>query len=344
MRYQAYVDEVPTKDAYRLSYSPREGYGTTIVCPWVVVTGESGTTYQFMRCYGMPQLTNVLNFGAFRGTGELDKQAPLVIPFSETPAVEPFEISETADAVVYAASDHTLTLGPDGYHWRDAGGRIDLRAHLVGQPVTFWVPAQEGFTAPMLSRSHLGTVSGTIDGDPVEGLWTHDHMYSTPGLNFQQTLFTQEIHNFWMNWWIEYDDGSTEGGFAWRGRPGTGFAAAHHYVDGRSHARTDARLSFDFTERGSIEKFTLKLGRDLTVEFTQNGSLDWPIHTYGTATSSSRDKKIVKSWNYTEHFPHNFGLVEDYQIAHANLFGRYPSLRGLMDQATVQDGSLRFGR
>jgi hypothetical protein len=260
------------------------------------------------------------------------------------PAVEPFRIAETDDSVVYSASNHSLTLGPDGYHWRDAGGRIELDATLVGRPVTFWFPAQEGLTAPMLSRSHLARVTGVIDGDPVEGLWTHDHMYSTPGLNFQETRFTQELHNFWMNWFVEYDDGTTEGGFAWRGRPGTGFSAAHHYVDGHSHARTDARLSFEFTERGSVEKMTLALGRDLTVEFTQLGSLDWPIHTYGTVTSTSREKKVVKSWNYTEHFPHNFGLVEEYQISHSKLFGRYPSLQGLLESATVRDGSLHFGR
>jgi hypothetical protein len=340
MRYTNYLSPAPTVDSFRLSHKPAHGLATSLVCPWVLVTGESGATYQFMRAYALPEPNSVVNFGAFKGAGELDKQAPLVYPFSEHPAVEVYEITEDANSVTYASPTHSLRLGTDEFRWVDANGRIDLTANLLGQPCTFDVPPQTGFKHPHVSRSHLARVTGIIDGDPVDGIWMHDHIYSTPGVNFRETEFTQVLHNFWMNWLVEYDDGTVEGGYAWRGRKGTGFAAAHHYVDGVSHARNDARLSFKHTERGSIETLTLKLGNDLEVEFEQHGSLDWPIHTYGTVKSISRDKKVVKSWNYSEQFPDNWGLVEEYQLAYAKLFAKYPSLQGLLSGAAVIDNNI----
>lgn len=344
MHYMNYLEDVPDKDSYRLSHQPQAGYGNVLISPWVIVTGASGTHYQFMRGYGISDKTTVVNFGAYKGNGVLDAQGPLVYPFSEHPAVEKYTVSETEDAVTYAGPTHSFTIGTTGYDWTDANGRIQLHGELLGQPCTFWVPEQDGLDHPMLSRSHLGTVTGTIDGDPVEGLWMHDHMYSTPGTSFIDTKFLGNIHNFWMNWLVQYDDGTYEGGHAWRGRPGTGFAAAHHYVDGHSIARTDAKIDVDFTERGSISTLRLTLGDDVSIEFEQHGSLDWPIHTYGTVKSISRDKKVVKSWNYSEHFPLNWELVEEFQTASARLYGRYPSFQGMLENASLRNGKIVFNR
>ena len=342
MRYVNYLDPHPSVESFRLSHSPRDGLGVVLICPWVILRGESGANYQFMRAYALPEMHTVINFGAYRGIGELDKQAPLLISFSEHPAVEAYTVTEDATAIAYASPSHRLRLGLGQFEWVDAGGRIDLRAELMGQPCTFFVPEQTGIPHPILSRSHFGYVTGTIDDDPVRGIWTHDFIFSRPGLTFGETHFTRVLHNYWMNWMVEYDDGTFEGGHAWRGRPGTGFAAAHHVVDGVSHARSDARITMTHTERGSIDTLTLQLGDELVVELDQHGSLDWPIHTYGTVRHISRDKTVVRSWNYSEQFPHNWGLVEDYQLAHAKLFGQYPSLQGLLSGASVKQGLLRF--
>jgi hypothetical protein len=344
VRYHNYVDSAPTVESFRLSHTPRPGLGIALIMPWVVVTGQTGTTYQFLRGYGLPERNTVLNFGVYRGTDELDKQAPLLIPFSEHPPVEPLMVTEDDEAVTYSTRSHELRLGVKGFDWRDANGRVNLHAELLGRPCAFWIPEQDGVQHPLLSRSHFGRVRGTIDGDQVDGIWMHDHIYSRPSLSFLETDFTRVLHNYWMNWLVEYDDGSVEGGYAWRGRPGTGFAAAHHYTDGVSTARTDARLTFSRTERGSIDHVTLQLGRDLTVEFAQHGSLDWPIHTYGSVVAISREKAVRRSWNYTEFFPSNWGLVEDYQLAHAKLFGRYPSLQRMLEQSHIADDAIVFAR
>ena len=45
---------------------------------------------------------------------------------------------------------------------------------------TFWVPEQEGYEYPQMLRSHLGKATGTLDGEPVEGLFMLDYIYSRP--------------------------------------------------------------------------------------------------------------------------------------------------------------------
>lgn len=135
-----------------------------------------------------------------------------------------------------------------------------------------------------------------------------------------------KLHNLWLNWLVEYEDGSHEGGYAWRGRPGAGFAAAHHVVvDGVSTACSHARVDTHFTERGTVHEVDLALGGETALVLEQAGSTDWPLHTCGTVGSINRGKKIARSWNYTEFFPLNWSAVADYQAAHDALFGRRPS-------------------
>jgi hypothetical protein len=193
-------------------------------------------------------------------------------------------------------------------------------------------------------RSHLGKATGTLDGEPVEGLFMLDYIYSRPDAMWTEMGMLTKLHNVWLNWLVEYDDGGYEGGYAWRGRPGTGFAAAHHVVDGVSTARSDAEVTTHFTGRGSVSRVELALGRDATFTLEQDGSTDWPLHTCGTVASSSgaAGRSIAKSWNYTEFFPLNWAAVADYQAAHRGLYGRYPSFARLMKNARIKDQFLVF--
>jgi hypothetical protein len=185
-------------------------------------------------------------------------------------------------------------------------------------------------------RSHLGKATGTLDGEPVEGLFMLDYIYSRPGAMWTEIGMLTKLHNLWLNWLVEYEDGGYEGGYAWRGRPGTGFAAAHHFVDEVSTARTDARIQTHHTERGTVARVTLGLG-DLIVELEQAGSLDWPLHTCGTVSAISNGRKVKRSWNYTEYFPVNWSAVAGYQAAYHALYGKHPSFQKLMSGARVDD-------
>jgi hypothetical protein len=124
--------------------------------------------------------------------------------------------------------------------------------------------------------------------------------------------------------------------------PGLDFTAAHHVVDGVSRARPDAAMTLHRTERGSIDSLTLDLGGELHIEFEQQGSYDWPIHTYGTKARVSRDKTVARSWCYMENMPLNWGLVEEYQLVSARLKGRYPSLQRVLEGASVVDGRIVY--
>ena len=152
----------------------------------------------------------------------------------------------------YVGDSFRFDWGVDRYGWEDAGGKVQLEARRLGQVCTFWVPSQPGYEHPQMLRSHLGKVEGTIDGEAVEGLFMLDYIYSRPDAMWSEMGMLTKLHNIWLNWLVEYEDGSLEGGYAWRGRPGTGFAAAHHFVDGASRARSDAVIVEERTERGTI--------------------------------------------------------------------------------------------
>lgn len=343
MRYSVYTEE-PTTEGFRLDHNPREDLGVVLVCLWANLTGKSGKSYNVMRACQIPGKNESMNFGAYEVTGDLDSPGKLVYSFKDFPAVEDFRTHQDGDAVVYEGNSFRFALGVNEFTWSDAGDNIQLDAQRLGQTVTYSVPQQDGYEHPTMERSTMGKAVGRIGDDPVEGLFMIDLIYSRPDLTFGETMFTRKIHNYWMNWLIEYEDGELEGGFAWRGQPGSGFAAAHHYRDGISHARADARIDVERTERGSMQEVTLSLGSDVRVRFEQQGSYDWPIHTQGVAVETLRDKKIKNSWNYSENFPLNWGLVEEYQTAYSNLYGRYPSLRGLLDGARVVDGKIVLER
>jgi len=334
VRYLVYIEGEPGLDAYRLDHAPRTDLSPVFICPFIVVTGASGAIYNSMRGIQADDKGSVMNMGTYRLNGVLDKQCPLLFEWRDAPAAESYQVTADGDAVSYLSDHFRLDFGIRDYRWIDAGGRLDVRAERLGQVCTFWVPVQPGYEYPQMLRSHLGRATGTIDGDSVTGLFMLDYIYSTPGALWTEMGMLTKLHNVWLNWLVEYEDGGWEGGYAWRGRPGTGFAAAHHCVEGTSTARSDARIETRHTHRGTVAQVALTLG-DLTVELDQRGSLDWPLHTCGTVSRISSGRTIRRSWNYTEYFPLNWSAVADFQAAHRALYGKPPSFRRLMEGARV---------
>ena len=112
---------------------------------------------------------------------------------------------------------------------------------------------------------------------------------------------------------------------------------AHHVVDGVSTGRCDAHIDFDTTERGTPTVVRLSLGSDTHVELRQKGSQDWPMHTCGTVSAINRDRKIRRSWNYTEFYPLNWPKVIDFFRAYEGLHGKPPSWRKTFEGARIVD-------
>jgi hypothetical protein len=340
LRYHQYTESEPTLDSYRLSHEPRAGYGMVFLCPFAVVTGESGNMYQLMRGYQGRSKGTVLNYGIYQLDDELDHQVDHLYPYSVVPVDEPFRCVDRGDAVAYVSDHSELVFGVSDYSWYDASGKVELHGERLGPVGTWWVPTQDGIDVPQMLRSHMAKVTGAVGDDPVEGLFMADLIYSRPDVMWNEMGMLTKVHNVWLNWLVEYTDGTYEGGYAWRGRPGSGFAAAFHVVDGEGTGRTDAELILDHTERGSVSGVTLRLGGEVTVELEQDGSTDWPLHTCGRAVRTSRDKEIARSWNYTEYFPLNWGDIYDYMTAYEKLYGRPASFRRLMDGAIVNSEQL----
>jgi hypothetical protein len=287
----------------------------------------------------MPSKGLVLNFGAYRGSDDVDTPADLFISNRELPVVEPYWMERSADRVVYGGPTFEFVIREDAYEWRDGSGRVQITAERLGQACAVWAPPQPGIENGFLDRSHLCWATGTIDGERVEGLFAEDHVYSAPGLTLRESGLVKTLENFWMQWLIEFEDGSIESGTAWRGQPGTGFAHAHHYADGRSRARRDGRIEIIRNGNGSIERALLTFP-EVSFEFEQVGSYDWPFHTYGRVASCSREAQVVKSWHYIENWPLNMHLIEEYQHAYQQLYGRPCSLRKLTEGARMENEAL----
>jgi hypothetical protein len=341
LRYSVYLEE-PTLDSYRLSYCPREDYAVAFICPFAVVTDASGKMYNSLRGLDGEVKGLATNYGFFELNGQLDESGPLLYSYREIPNMEPYWVKESADSVHYIGKNFQFDFRVDGYDWYDAKGRWELTTKRLGQACTFWVPAQGEYKLPQMLRSHMAKATGTINGERVEGLFMLDIIYSHPATTFFEVPMVTKLHNLWLNWLVEYTDGSYEGGYAWRGRPGTGFAAAHHVVGGVSTGRTDAVIESTYTERGTVKKNILHLGNEVTVELAQYGNCDWPIHSCGHVVSTSRDKEIAKSWNYTEFMPLNAQEMMTFQQTYREFIGQAPRLGRIYKEALVRDGYLVF--
>ncbi len=336
LKYQSYLEDM-TIAGLRMDYSPVAGTGLVFICPFVVCSSDSGRMFQLMRGVNGRQKGVTLNFGIYEVPDALDAQAPFLYDKHKAPVLESLKIQERGEFIAYEGDHFSLQLGVRGCRWLDASGEVDLAIEPVGKVSTFSIPSQDRLPYPQILRSHMGRVRGKIDGELVTGLFMIDFIYSRPDLLWNEMGMMTELHNVWLNWLVEYEDGGFEGGLAWRGRPGTGFAAAHHVVDGVSTARCDAVIDFDTTERGSLRTVRLALGQDTRVTFHQKGSLDWPMHTCGTVSSINHNRRIKRSWNYTEFYPLNWPAVIEYFKAYERLYGNPPSWRKTFENARIVD-------
>ena len=218
--------------------------------------------------------------------------------------MEPYEYSESADAVHFVGENVRLDLRVGSYDWYDAKGRFEIHVQQLGQACTFFVPKQEGIPAPLHERSEFGKATGQINGDPIEGFTFLDANYSHPGTLYFHLPLIRKLEKQWSMWLVEYSDGEIWGGFAWKGRGDTGFRAGHLVRNRVSTAYSDCRMLTTYDERGTVWKTRVELGGEW-FELEQDTCSDWPPHTFGWVVSTSRGKDIAKGCNYTEWMPDN---------------------------------------
>jgi hypothetical protein len=84
------LEAEPTLDSYRLNYQPWTNYSAVFICPFLVLTSESGDMLNLMRGIQWQQKVEAVNFGIYKLDGRLDQQCPMYYPLSEVPLVEPY--------------------------------------------------------------------------------------------------------------------------------------------------------------------------------------------------------------------------------------------------------------
>ena len=329
--YEVFIEQ-PTLDFYRQGYSPREDYTITGLWVAVIVTGASGKRYTGERGFGEIAEGIAHTYKLMElNEQNLDDFSPELYPELPNEQMEPYQYSESADAVHRVGENVRLDSRVGSYDWYDAKGRWEIHVELVGQACTFWVPEQEGIPVPIQHRSQIGKAMGQINGDPVEGWGYIDANYSHPGVLYFNLPLIRKLEKQWSMWLVEYTDGEIDAGFAWKGRGDTGFSAGHLIRNGVSTAVPDARTFTTYNERGVVTKSRIELGGEV-VELEQDTCAIWPIHTFGRVVSTSRGKEIAKSWNYTEWMPDNMEELIDRYV----LTGQRPS-REAQRQAKIEN-------
>ena len=334
IQYEVWTER-PTLEIYRRGHCPREDYTLAGMWPGGIFTGASGKRYHGMRGFDELVQNNAHTYMFMEmNKGNLTDNSPNLYPELPIDQFEPFDYSETADAVRYVGENVRLEVGVGRFDWYDAKGRFEIHVQQLGQACTFWVPEQEGIPVPIQHRSEIGKATGKINGDPVEGFTFLDSSYSHPDVMYFHLPLIRKLEKQWSMWVVEYADGEMDAGFAWRGRGQTGFNPAHLIVNGVSTALSDSRTITVYDKRGTVCKTRVELGGEV-VELEQDTVSDWPAHTFGNVVSTSRGKKIAKSWNYIEWMPDNTEkLLEGYlsgqiEVHHAQ-------------QAWIQNESLFF--
>ena len=305
--YEVWLEE-PTIDQYRQGYSPRADYSLAGMWPGAVLAGASGRWYHGMR--GFDELAvgmaHTYTFMELRPGDRYNFGTQLYeeLPIDE---FEPYEYSETNDAVLFVGEHVNVQVREGSFDWSDAGGRYELHVEQVGSACTLWVPEQDGIPDPIQHRSQIGKAVGHVNGDPVEGFTFLDWSYSRPGVVYFNLPLIRKLEKQWSMWLVEYADGELDAGFVWKGRGDTGFRASHLIVDGRSQAIHQGITDTTYDDRGTVWRTRLEVG-DQVIDLEQDTVSDWPSHTFGPVTSTSRStegKEIAKSWNYCEWMPDN---------------------------------------
>ena len=312
VKYKVWTEQ-PTLDFYRLGYSPRKD--CILAGLWIggMFTGASGKRYHGMRGFdefgqGMAHTYIFVKLNEHN----LADFSPELYPELPIDQMERYEYSETADAVHFVGENVRLDTRVGSFDWYDGKGRWELHSEELGQAFTFWVPKQKGLPMPMQYRSQLGKATGKINGDPIEGYTYFDAIYSHSGFMYLKLPLIRKIEKQWSSWLVEYADGEIDGGVAWKGFGDTKFSAGHLLRSGVSTALPDARVFTTYDERGTVWKIRIELGGEV-FELEQDACSDWPSHTFGRVVSTSRGKKIAKSWTFTEWVPDNIEeLLERY--------------------------------
>ena len=125
----------------------------------------------------------------------------------------------------------TISLGPEGYVWKDEDVIDVLLTPLPNNVTRIYVPGQPddvGYT------SSGCTVSGSVNGSAITGGYGGiDRMYCLPGMSCQVSKIAN-LEHYWFVWASLMDDGTWETGNAMLGSGN--YATATYHAQGQTPA------------------------------------------------------------------------------------------------------------
>jgi hypothetical protein len=133
-----------------------------------------------------------------------------------------------------------MELTDDGMVWQE-GSLVDLEGTGIGPGLSMFVLERDW---PMSYIGRALHTTGTIRGEPVEGVTFLDHGYWVPRREWKEEKFYGERQICWHVFWTEFEDGSHEWGQVMRA---TGGVAAAMVATGEETVAVTGQVESRFT-------------------------------------------------------------------------------------------------
>lgn len=298
-------------DEYRRGWAP-DGYVTGGVYIGVMVSSDSGKRFQGCRAYDdiTDGLSKLYLFNRLDG-GSLHDHAPVLWREILPPGTqEPISVEERPDEEILSTGSSRFSSRPGGWTWTDFHDRWDLSVSRVGRAYRIDVPRQFDFASSQIHVVEHGVVSGTVDGEPVNGVSFLMHTFAEKGSDckFIHLPLMNGMNNGWLFWMVEYEDGDIALGEARIGQPGTGWEMSYLYRNGEDMLTTTPIISYRHSPSGPVDRCHVEVEG-----FSLSCDLDvcavWPHLTFGEVVSTSDPRSIRRSWANVEWNPSNYREV-----------------------------------
>jgi len=203
----------PSLPYYFRTYTP---HGLAYQASWLwcgLVDGE-GNRYACLREwkteYTMNVLVSRLNPDPDVVASRLYKRLNMgIILFEKDDARQVVEVAPAFDPEAFR-----ITIEPQHFLWKDAGGELDLEFNALGPALKYLCP---GETEDGLYMSEFCRVKGTLQGRKVQGFGGIDCAFGTPGIGWLQSKIYRLLEKYWIVWANRYEDRSLEYGICFDG-------------------------------------------------------------------------------------------------------------------------------
>jgi hypothetical protein len=186
------------------------------------------------------------------------------------------------------------------------GDLIDVVGTPIPNPTQFCIPDARN---PLVytNRSFLCN-EGTVNGEPVDGIFNHDIMHLRPGQGWFHTRYYREIEGVWCVFITEFEDGNIHYGELVWGQENFSLAVITR-TDGETIIATDIDVEVDLDEDGYAKLIQWHVLPGETWEWQSIGTrfpktpIEGPRWGEGVVRRQGDGRTWVKTDAYLDCFP-----------------------------------------